>query len=339
MIGRQTETLRRRGTVLVSSVHQNLLAHWRLSESDRAIIAHLQDDGRRPFVTIARALGLSEKTVRHRVHHLLEAKIIQIVALTNPAALGYHAQALVGLTSDPAVAASEIARALTLIEDVDYVVISAGRYNLFAEIISRDLASLKRAVEREIGAIAGVKSVEIFLYFSVYYQKPKFFNRNESPAPNPGVKHKELDSVDRRIASELGRDGRMPFKEVALRLGLSETLVRTRVNSMIGAGQMNILAIINPMNLEDHAIAWLGIKAATGTPRQALAEEISRIPEVSYIAICAGRYDFFVEVVCSSKQQLLHVSTVGIGQIPGVSEVESFFYIDLHYKRLMPARG
>ncbi|MDB6086051.1 MAG: hypothetical protein JWN43_3932, partial [Gammaproteobacteria bacterium] len=139
-----------------------LLSHSPLSHTDRAIITHLQEDGRRSFVAIAQDLGLSEKTVRTRVHQLLDSKIIQITALTSPVAMGYHAGALVGVTTVPSVPPSQIARELSRIRDVDYVVTSAGRYNLMVEVISRDLPALQRVVESEIGRIEGIVAIELF---------------------------------------------------------------------------------------------------------------------------------------------------------------------------------
>ena len=88
---------------------RELFQHLTLSDMDRKIIAHLQENGRRSYVSIARDIGVTEKTVRTRARHFLDLKIIQIVALTSPTALGYNASAMVGITTDASVPASNIA--------------------------------------------------------------------------------------------------------------------------------------------------------------------------------------------------------------------------------------
>jgi DNA-binding Lrp family transcriptional regulator len=320
-----------------------LLSQFPLSANDRAIIAHLQEDGRRPFVTIADDVGLSEKTVRNRVHQLLDANVIQIVALTSPEALGYRAGALAGLTIDPAVPATVIARDLRKIADVDYVVVAAGRFSIMVEIISADLARIQKVIEEEIGRIHGIRSIELFPYFSVYYQKARFFGRpGEKPereADQAGVKRTELEAIDKQIVLELCDDGRQPLKKIADRLEISETQVRTRIAAMTQAGRMRIMAIVNPMNLENRAIAWLGIKAAPQVSTHRLADLLVGLPNISYIALCGGRFDMFAEIVCPSPMDLLATVDTQIRPLAEVGSVEIFVYIDLHYKRLVPLRG
>jgi len=75
---------------------RNLLLRRTLSANDRAIVASPQEDGRRVFVSIARDIGVTEKTIRNRVRYLLDNQVIQIVAITSPTALGYHSGALLG---------------------------------------------------------------------------------------------------------------------------------------------------------------------------------------------------------------------------------------------------
>ncbi|WP_271169962.1 Lrp/AsnC family transcriptional regulator [Hansschlegelia plantiphila] len=336
---RTSPSLTEEGAAHSSWAGNNLLRHWPLSDVDRRIIAHLQEDGRRPFVTIARDIGVTEKTVRSRVRQLLTSNIIQIVALTTPSALGYKAGALAALTTDPSVAASKIAAALTQIDDVDYVVITTGRYGIFAEIISRNMKTLQETVETQIGKIAGVRSVEVFPYFSLFYQQARFFMRGESANGVSGVRDDELDQVDKSIASELSYDGRVALKVIADKLDISETQVRTRIQNMTTAGTMSILAIVNPMNLQNRSIAWVAIKSKGGEPLRDLADKIAQISYVSYVVICAGRFDIFAEFVCPSNDELLDALDQKVRQIPSVGDVEAFFYLDLHYKRLVPVRG
>src|SRR3954471_10506974 len=127
-----------------------------LSDLDRGIIEVLQRDGRRPFSHLARDVGVTEKTARRRTHALLDAGVIHITAITDPRTLGYRSAALAGITLDGSGAAGDVAAALTRIDALDYVVVSAGRYAVFAELFCRDLADLREVVDRRIRTTPGV---------------------------------------------------------------------------------------------------------------------------------------------------------------------------------------
>src|SRR3974390_1599629 len=105
-----------------------------LDDADRKIIGLLQRDGRRPYGAIAEDVGLSEAAVRRRVQRLRDAGVMQIVALTDPLQLGYGREALVGIRvhGDVRLVADKIAS----IEEVNYVVMTAGSFDLIAEIIA-----------------------------------------------------------------------------------------------------------------------------------------------------------------------------------------------------------
>ena len=314
----------------------NVLLHWPLTEADKAIVSSLQEDGRRPFVNIARDIGVTEKTVRNRVRHLLDSRIIQIVAITSPAALGYHAGAMIGVTTDPGIAASEIAAVMTGIAEVDYVVVTAGRYSILVELLARDMRTLQRTIEQELGKIRGVVSLEVFPYFSIHYQQARFPAFDGELSSRPAVRSKEIDEIDKNIVAQLNINGRMPVIEIAEKLDISETQARKRIKRMIETESINVIAIINPMNLAFEAIAWVAIQAGPGQNLRQLADQIAHIGAVSYIAICAGRFDIFAEFVCASNDELLSVLDDAVRPLPGVARVESFLYINLHYKRLVP---
>src|SRR2546422_8184345 len=99
-----------------------------LSALDKRIIEHLQEDGRRPFTQIAAALGVSEAAVRARTNRLVERGFLQIVGVADPEKLGFQ-QALIGVRCEPGKLLS-VADALSALNEVDYVVITAGRFDI-----------------------------------------------------------------------------------------------------------------------------------------------------------------------------------------------------------------
>ena len=139
-----------------------------LDELSRAIIEQLQSDGRRPYAAIAKAVGLSEAAVRQRVQKLIDTGVMQVVAVTDPTQTGMARQAMIALSVTGDVEA--IAEQLAKIDEVDYIVITAGSYDLIAEVVVEDDAHLLRLVNGQIRAIPGVQRTETFLYLKLVKQ-------------------------------------------------------------------------------------------------------------------------------------------------------------------------
>lgn len=139
-----------------------------LDEIDRRIIAELQLDGRLSYAQLAPRVGLSQAATRQRVQRLLERGLMQIVAVTDPVQLGYGVQALVAISATGDITAC--ADALAELDQVDYVVIVAGRYDILAEVVCRSTADLLTLVNEGIRTIDGVASTEILSYLKLVKQ-------------------------------------------------------------------------------------------------------------------------------------------------------------------------
>jgi Lrp/AsnC family transcriptional regulator for asnA, asnC and gidA len=323
--------------VLAVPPHDLLRLAPDLTAVDRALVEALQADGRRSFAQLARDVEISEKTARRRVTALLESGVIEITAVTDPALLGYGAAALLGVDLVAGTAAEDVAHRLAELEEVDYVVVSAGRYALFVEVFVRDREELMRCMDRRIRADPGVRAVEAFPYLSLYYQQAHFSVARGKGADAPGVRPHALDRTDRRIVRELSLDGRLPFQAIAERIGLSETQVRQRVRGLTASGALQVIAIINPMGLDYRTMAWVAIRVAPGARISTLAETVARLPFVTYVAICTGRADIFAEVICVDEAELLRLLDSEIRAVPGIADLEVSIYLELLYKRLWPA--
>ena len=102
-------------------------------DTAKAIIEQLQQDGRRSYATIATAVGLSEAAVRQRVRGLIAAGVVQIVAVTDPLQLGFTRQAMIGIRAEGSL--TPIVDALSAMDEVDYVVITAGSFDVLVEVV------------------------------------------------------------------------------------------------------------------------------------------------------------------------------------------------------------
>ncbi|MEV0408260.1 Lrp/AsnC family transcriptional regulator [Actinoallomurus sp. NPDC050550] len=139
-----------------------------LDAVSKAIIEQLQQDGRRPYGAIGKVVGLSEAAVRQRVQRLVGSGVIQIVAVTDPKEVGFTRQAMIGIKTagDP----GPVADALAAMDEVDYVVITAGSFDLIAEVVCESDERLLALVTKNIRGIDGVVSTETFVYLKLRKQ-------------------------------------------------------------------------------------------------------------------------------------------------------------------------
>jgi Lrp/AsnC family transcriptional regulator, regulator for asnA, asnC and gidA len=134
----------------------------------KGIIEQLQQDGRRSYAAIGKAVGLSEAAVRQRVQRLTEAGVVQIVAVTDPLQLGFERQALIGLKTTGDV--NTLADTLAGIPEVDYVVITAGSFDVIAEVVCEDDDHLLQLLNTQIRSLDGVVATETFVYLKLRKQ-------------------------------------------------------------------------------------------------------------------------------------------------------------------------
>ena len=142
--------------------------HMVIDPASKAIIELLQRDGRRSYASIGDAVGLSEETVLTRVTALIDAGVMQIVAVTDPLQLGFARQAMVGVIVEGDL--KPVAEAIAMIEEVDYVVITAGGFDILAEVVGHSDAHLLELVTSRIRPIPGVATIHTFLYLELQKQ-------------------------------------------------------------------------------------------------------------------------------------------------------------------------
>ena len=142
--------------------------HPALDDISKRIVELLQEDGRRPYAEIGREVGLSEAAARQRVQRMTEAGVIQIVAVTDPLQLGFHRMSMIGVRVEGDI--SPVADALAAMTEVDYVVVTAGSFDVLVEVVCEDDDHLLDVVARQIRSIPGVQNTETFVYLKLRKQ-------------------------------------------------------------------------------------------------------------------------------------------------------------------------
>jgi Lrp/AsnC family transcriptional regulator for asnA, asnC and gidA len=135
-----------------------------LDDISKQIIEQLQMDGRKPYAAIGKAVGLSEAAVRQRVQRLLDAGVMQIVAVTDPLMLGFPRQAMIAVKCDGDL--ERVADELASLEEIDYVVLTAGSVDIIVEVVCEDDQHLLEILGK-IRGIPSVRATETFVYLKL----------------------------------------------------------------------------------------------------------------------------------------------------------------------------
>jgi Lrp/AsnC family transcriptional regulator for asnA, asnC and gidA len=139
-----------------------------LDDVSKSIIEELQQDGRRSYAAIGKVVGHSEAAVRQRVQRLVDSGVMQVVAVTDPLELGFARQAMIGIRARGQL--EPIADAVAALDEVDYVVITAGSYDLLVEVVCESDEELLSVLSTKIRTIENVVSTETFMYLQLRKQ-------------------------------------------------------------------------------------------------------------------------------------------------------------------------
>jgi Lrp/AsnC family transcriptional regulator for asnA, asnC and gidA len=136
-----------------------------------------------------------------------------------------------------------------------------------------------------------------------------------------------IDRISQQIIAILQRDGRCPNTVIARELGISESAVRSRIQSLTSAGILQIIGLTDPGNMGFGVMALIGVQASNDLNR--IADLVSTWPETTYVVISAGSFDLLIELVCTDNNDLLRV-VERLRAVDGVRSTESFIYISRH---------
>lgn len=143
-----------------------------LDDTDRFIIEAMRQDGRVAFAQIAQQLNVSPGMIRVRYNRLVEMGLVKVVAITNPLRMGYSTMAMIGIRTDGD-KMLEVAEKVSELEEVIYLIVVSGRYDILCEVVCRDNADLLRFLADKLYKIEGVRESESFMHLKI--QKEVYF--------------------------------------------------------------------------------------------------------------------------------------------------------------------
>lgn len=149
---------------------------------------------------------------------------------------------------------------------------------------------------------------------------------------SPSQTTHELDDIDRGIVAALRADGRTNNSVIAARLGIAEGTVRQRMRKLTEAGVVRVSALVNPEIISEHQLCMVGLKLADSKRLEAVATEISELPEVRSVAIVTGRYDLLSEVLVDSNHGLIRFLSESLAKVAGIESTETFLLLKTYDK-------
>jgi DNA-binding Lrp family transcriptional regulator len=321
-----------------------------LDDLDRAIMKMLRRDGRLPYAKIAHAVGVSKPTARKRVDRLMRAGAIVVAARVNPAPIGLPLDALICIRAARG-RVKEVGSRLAEMENVAYLAYVAGSFDVVIQVYLPDAEGLFRFLNEGLAEIDGISSSEAL---HVLRTEKFFYNwegedvglerssrssaarrTDEAMVRQGSMPHGTvtLDDLDRRIMKMLRRDGRLPYAQIARTAGVSEPTARKRVDRLVHAGALLIMARVDPGPIGFPLDAYVGIRVDRGRVKE-VGSRLAEMENVAYLAYLAGSFDIMMQVYLPDEEGLFTFLTEDLEEIDGISysetwhvlHTEKFFY-------------
>ena len=312
-----------------------------LDETDRKLIRLVAENGRLSNRALAGEVGLTEATIAARLRSLSERNVLGFTASLDWRAAGYHWDAWLEVTVQGR-STREVGQELAAVEGVQAVAAVFANYDLLVHVILPTQDDAVDFVDRQIARVAGVQRVRTNVALETVKATTRFARIPIIPGPlhfpNPVV---ELDDLDKALIEKLIIDGRQSNREVARKLDVSETTVRSRLRRLESSGLLRITARSSAL-LTGELGAWgfIGVDVAGGSVRE-IAMRMAAMPDTVVVAITAGTHDILAFVIARSRSRLLDLADT-IRNLPHVeaaptSEGIEDYGIEVWWSRLVDA--
>jgi len=300
-----------------------------LDDMDARVVAAVQRDPRASYAQLAALIGASETTVQRRLQRLRSSGAIAVIAVVDTQMCGLGDPALMYLTTEPR-ATLRVAHTLAARPDVRFVSIVNGHNDIVCELIVRDRTHLANVLLVQLSAIDGVRSTSTAIVLRTYKTRDEWSrglladtgkDALDHDAREAGFRPRPLDDLDRLLIAALREDGRRSFVDLAAELGISETAVARRHRALIEAGQLGVIALVDPLIMGFGVEGFLHFKIDPSRI-ESVARFLSRRREVRYLSATAGHSDLSCEAIFRDNTSLHEFITGVMGDVMGIREIE-----------------
>jgi DNA-binding Lrp family transcriptional regulator len=310
---------------------------FELDELDRRIIELLRRDGRRSCTSMAEAIGTGKHNVQRRLNQLRESGAITITAQVDPVALGIPLFCNLGVQVRPG-ARPSVASTLAAMEEVAFVAHTTGTFDLLVEAFLSDTDAVFEFLNQRLSTVDGIVGTKAWLVlrsakYAYLWEEPTE-PHHDSPVegtrargwttkPGSALRLAKLDDVDRQVIRLLREDGRRQYTDIADRVGVTQTTVAKRVDRLLAAGVLLIVAHVNWLVVGFPVYVTVSIKASRGRVVD-VGTRLAALTAVDYVGFTTGDFDIVAEAFLRDTSSLLEFLNVDVAAIPGVDATETW---------------
>jgi DNA-binding Lrp family transcriptional regulator len=300
-----------------------------MDDLDRRIAVALQVNGRASWQQVARVVGRSESTVSRRAHRMFEAGLLRVAAISDPVRCGFGYPVLVQLRCEVG-EEMRVAHALADRSDVRFVALVTGSFDIVMELIvpsRRYLAGILLEELPKVGGIEDTTTETVLRNFKMSYDWSRELlgadgeQLEEPVVDRVGRNGGGLDAVDLRLYELLAEDGRRSFSDLAPLVGMSESMVRRRVERLRASGCLRFATLVEPylLGYDVECVCWAHVDLSR---LEETALTLAEHREVRYLSATIGYSDLICEIILRSQDDLYEFSTRTLGNLPGVRRVD-----------------
>ncbi|MBW1902840.1 MAG: Lrp/AsnC family transcriptional regulator [Deltaproteobacteria bacterium] len=296
-----------------------------LNDSDIMLIRELEGNARQSIVELARKLRTYRSTVKVRLQRLLDDRIIEILPIVDPLAMGYKTRVNLAFNTQPS-EVDAVANALASRKNIRHVSVYTGRYDVMAWAILEKPEDLGDFVKKDLTGIAGITRIETMVNLEIvkvsyaYLSDQNYAIRSQPP-------QQALDALDLKLIEELRIDALQPQKDLAPKLGTSPSTIGKRLQRLLDEKIIYVVALVDPAVLGYNTRATIGINAQPHRV-DAVARELASSRNVHHIVINTGYFDLIVSTDFKGPAELSKFVREDLGNIHGLVSHETMVCLE-----------
>ena len=288
-----------------------------VDQIDRLIIDRLRADARASLTAIGTEVGLSADAVRVRMARLTGDGVLRVIGLVQPTSLGYHSHG--GVLIDYAGPTEKLVDMVKDNPAVTFMAQLIGEATAICEITARHDAEFAEIVSRDLATLPGVRIREVARHLSVV----KWDSQARPRTTIPGTRREPIDEVDSVLLRQLVANPRMTYRQLEAATGRPYWLVRRRAQALFDEGVIEAAAIVDRISISHETRGHLSIELAADW--HPVAEQISALPGIMIVVLTTGQAAIHAEFSCGQLEQAADI--VGqVAAVPGVRRVTSSLF-------------